>query len=294
MITDTAEARKDRVHGANDMLVQLQAATRTYTLGGKCVEAVCDVDLALQPGALVSIVGPSGSGKSTLLHLLGGLDKPTSGSVVVAGKDLSRLDDKELATFRLRSVGFVFQSFNLLPAMSAWENVAIPKLLAGGRLRRAKARAIELLNLVDMGDRAAHRPKELSGGEMQRVAIARALMMNPRIILADEPTGNLDTKKGCAVVELLQSVAYEHGDSSNARLVVIVTHDLSLAEGADRIISIRDGHVLHDRPGAVLGPNHFRHQDGCAGGTYSDTSTPGTNSRHIKQGLGVVSTAQPT
>jgi len=257
-------------------LVQLQAATRTYTLGGKDVEAVCDVDLALQPGELVSIVGPSGSGKSTLLHLLGGLDKPTSGSVVVAGKDLSRLDDKELATFRLRSVGFVFQSFNLLPAMSAWENVAIPKLLAGARLRRAKPRAIELLNLVGMGSRAAHRPKELSGGEMQRVAIARALMMNPRIVLADEPTGNLDTKTGCAIVDLLRSVAYEHGDSSNARLVVIVTHDLSLAEGADRIISIRDGHVLHDHPGALLGTKHFHHQDGGADDTCPDTATPGT------------------
>jgi putative ABC transport system ATP-binding protein len=160
--------------------------------------------------------------------------------------------------------------------MSAWENVAIPRLLAGARLRQAKPRAIELLNLVGMGSRVAHRPKELSGGEMQRVAIARALMMNPRIILADEPTGNLDTKTGCAIIDLLQSVAYEPGDSSNALLVVIVTHDLSLAEGADRIISIRDGHVLHDRPGAVLGPNHFRHQDGGAGDTYSDISTPGT------------------
>jgi putative ABC transport system ATP-binding protein len=255
-------------------LVELQAATRTYTLGGKAVEAVCDVDLVLEPGTFVSIVGPSGSGKSTLLHLLGGLDKPTSGSVAVAGKTLARLDDNELATFRLRSVGFVFQSFNLLPAMSAWENVAIPRLLAGGRLRKAKPRAIELLNLVGMGSRAAHRPKELSGGEMQRVAIARALMMDPRIVLADEPTGNLDTKTGCAIVDLLRSVAYEQGDSSTARLVVIVTHDLSLAEGADQIISIRDGHVMHDRPGAELEPNHSRHQDGAADG--SDTSTPGT------------------
>jgi putative ABC transport system ATP-binding protein len=250
MSRDTAEARKDRVHGANDTLVELQAATRTYTLGGDDVEAICGVDLALQPDALVSIVGPSGSGKSTLLHLLGGLDQPTSGSVTVAGKDLSRLGDNELATFRLRSVGFVFQSFNLLPAMSAWENVAIPQLLAGGRLRRAKARAIELLNLVGMGSRATHRPKELSGGEMQRVAIARALMMNPRIILADEPTGNLDTKTGSAIIDLLRSVAYEHGNSQDARLVVIVTHDLELAAVADRIISIRDGHVLGDRPGA--------------------------------------------
>jgi putative ABC transport system ATP-binding protein len=250
MTGNVAEARKDHVHGTNDTLVELQAATRTYKLGGNDVEAICAVDLALQPDAFVSIVGPSGSGKSTLLHLIGGLDQPTSGSVVVAGKDLSRLGDNELATFRLRSVGFVFQSFNLLPAMSAWENVAIPKLLAGGRLRRAKARAIELLDLVDMGSRATHRPKELSGGEMQRVAIARALMMNPRIILADEPTGNLDTKTGSAIIELLRSVAYENGNSQNARLVVIVTHDLELAAIADRMISIRDGHVLQDRPGA--------------------------------------------
>jgi putative ABC transport system ATP-binding protein len=250
MIRDTVGARKDRVNGANDTLVELRSTTRTYTLGGRAVEAVCDVDLALQAGAFVSIVGPSGSGKSTLLHLLGGLDKPTSGSVVVAQKNLSRLGDNALATFRLRSVGFVFQSFNLLPAMSAWENVAIPRLLAGGRLRKARPRAIELLDSVGMGSRAAHRPKELSGGEMQRVAIARALMMNPRIILADEPTGNLDTKTGCAIVELLQSVAYEHGDSNNGRLVVIVTHDLGLAEEADRVISIRDGRVMHDRHGA--------------------------------------------
>lgn len=165
-------------------LVELQAATRTYSLGGEAVDAVYDVDLALQPGTFVSIVGPSGAGKSTLLHLVGGLDKPNSGSVVVAGKNLSRLDDNELAAFRLKSVGFVFQSFNLLPAMSAWENVAIPRLLAGERLRQAKPRAIELLNLVGMGSRVAHRPKELSGGEMQRVAIARALMMDPRIVLA--------------------------------------------------------------------------------------------------------------
>jgi putative ABC transport system ATP-binding protein len=250
MIMRTAEADQDRVHGANDTLVQLQAATRTYTLGGKDVEAVSDVDLALQSDAFVAIVGPSGSGKSTLLHLLGGLDQPTSGSVVVAGKDLSKLDDNQLATFRLRTVGFVFQSFNLLPAMSAWENVAIPKLLAGGKLRRAKARAVELLDLVDMGSRATHRPKELSGGEMQRVAIARALMMDPRIVLADEPTGNLDTKTGSAIIDLLRSVAYELGNSENARLVVIVTHDLDLAAAADRTISIRDGHVLDDRHGA--------------------------------------------
>jgi putative ABC transport system ATP-binding protein len=235
-------------------LVELQAATRIYTLGGKAVEAVCNVDLALQPGAFVSIVGPSGAGKSTLLHLLGGLDKPTSGSVVVAGKNLSKLDDNELAAFRLSSVGFVFQSFNLLPAMSAWENVAIPRLLAGERLRQAKSRAIELLNLVGMGSRVAHRPKELSGGEMQRVAIARALMMDPRIVLADEPTGNLDTKTGRTIVDSLRSVAYDSGDANNARLVVIVTHDLTVAEETDRIISLLDGRVVHDRPGAVLDP----------------------------------------
>lgn len=227
-------------------LVELQDATRTYSFGDEPVAAICNVDLALQPNTFVSIVGPSGAGKSTLLNLVGGLDKPTSGSVVVVGKNLSKLDDNELADFRLRSVGIVFQSFNLLPAMSAWENVAIPRLLGGERLAQAKSRAIDLLQLVGMGPRAAHRPKELSGGEMQRVAIARALMMDPRVVLADEPTGNLDTKTGRAIVDLLRSVAYESSKPTNARLVMMVTHDLSMAERTDRIISLLDGRIVHD------------------------------------------------
>jgi putative ABC transport system ATP-binding protein len=227
-------------------LVELQDASRTYSLAGEPVSAICNVDLAFQPNTFVSIVGPSGAGKSTLLHLVGGLDKPTSGSVVVVGKNLSKLDDNELADFRLRSVGIVFQSFNLLPAMSAWENVAIPRLLAGERLAQAKSRAIELLQLVGMGPRLAHRPKELSGGEMQRVAIARALMMDPRVVLADEPTGNLDTRTGRAIVDLLRSVAYEPSEPTNARLVMMVTHDLSMAARTDRIITLEDGRITHD------------------------------------------------
>lgn len=275
-------------------LVELQAATRTYLLGGQAVDAVCNVDLTLQPGTFVSIVGPSGAGKSTLLHLVGGLDKPTSGSVVVADKNLSRLDDNELAAFRLRSVGFVFQSFNLLPAMSAWENVAIPRLLAGERLRQAKPRAIELLNSVGMGSRVAHRPKELSGGEMQRVAIARALMMDPRIVLADEPTGNLDTKTGRAIVDLLRSVAYEQGDASNARLVVVVTHDLSMAEGADRIISLLDGRVVQDRPGTAPGPQPLSPPERLRGRDLFRYIYAWYNSRRIQHDLGVLATAQHT
>lgn len=273
-------------------LVELQAATRTYSLGGEAVDAVYDVDLALQPGTFVSIVGPSGAGKSTLLHLVGGLDKPNSGSVVVAGKNLSRLDDNELAAFRLKSVGFVFQSFNLLPAMSAWENVAIPRLLAGERLRQAKPRAIELLNLVGMGSRVAHRPKELSGGEMQRVAIARALMMDPRIILADEPTGNLDTKTGRAIVDLLRSVAHEQGDASDARLVVVVTHDLSVAEETDHVISLLDGRVVRDRPAAVPGPQPLSPRRRLRGSRLLQYITAWYSSRRIQQSLGVLLTVQ--
>ena len=227
-------------------VVELKRTSRTYVLGGEPVPAMRDVDLTFEAGTLVSITGPSGAGKSTLLHLVAGLDKATSGSVIVAGSNLAELREDKLADFRLKSIGMVFQSFNLLPAMSAWQNVAIPRLLAGGRLSQAKARATELLDLVGLGSRAAHRPKELSGGQMQRVAIARALMMNPRIILADEPTGNLDSHAGSAILELLRSVALESFDGSDRRLVVMVTHDRLAAERSDRIVSMLDGRVVAD------------------------------------------------
>ena len=162
-------------------------------------------------GEFVFVVGPSGSGKSTLLHLLGALDRPDCGSIRFQSKEISDLDDYERSEFRRCSVGFVFQFFNLLPTMTAWENVAVPMLLEGARMSKVKPRAMELLSLVDLADRAEHRPSELSGGQMQRVAVARALMMDPPLVLADEPTGNLDTKTGAAIMALLNDVAHQQG-----------------------------------------------------------------------------------
>ena len=175
------------------------------------------------------------------MHLLGALDRPDSGSIRFQGNEIGTLDDDKQSEFRRHSVGFVFQFFNLLPTMAAWENVAIPKLLDGARMARVKSRALELLALVDLADRAEHRPSELSGGQMQRVAVARALMMDPPLILADEPTGNLDTKTGGAIMALLADIAHQHG-----RSVVMVTHNLDAASATDRVITLTDGRVGSD------------------------------------------------
>ena len=173
-------------------------------------------------GQFVSVVGPSGAGKSTLLHLLGALDSPDSGSITFDGEEIGRLSDEQQSEFRHHRVGFVFQFFNLLPTLSAWENVAVPKLLDGVRLGKAKPDAVRLLERVGLGNRTEHRPSEMSGGQMQRVAVARALMMDPPLILADEPTGNLDSTTGASILALLAEVAHEEGRS---RLVVMVTHN---------------------------------------------------------------------
>ena len=199
------------------------------------------ITLAFSGGEFVSVVGPSGSGKSTLLHLLGALDRPDCGSIRFQSKEISDLDDYERSEFRRCSVGFVFQFFNLLPTMTAWENVAVPMLLEGARMSKVKPRAMELLSLVDLADRAEHRPSELSGGQMQRVAVARALMMDPPLVLADEPTGNLDTKTGAAIMALLNDVAHQQG-----RSVVMVTHNLEAASSTDRVITLTDGRIGSD------------------------------------------------
>ncbi|WP_050063392.1 ABC transporter ATP-binding protein [Rhodococcus sp. RD6.2] len=230
------------------MTVELSDVVREYRIGGGLVRALDGVSLTLGAGEFVSVVGPSGAGKSTLLHLLGALDSPDSGSIRFQGKEIGTLDDGQQSDFRLRRVGFVFQFFNLIPTMSAWENVAVPRLLAGVRLGRAKADAIALLDRVGLGDRADHRPSEMSGGQMQRVALARALIMDPTLILADEPTGNLDSVTGAAVMELLADVAHEPGRD---RTVVMVTHNLDAAESTDRVVTIRDGRVGSDRPATV-------------------------------------------
>ncbi len=222
-------------------LLELTDVSKTYRIGGQTVRALDGISLALAGGNFVSVVGPSGSGKSTLLHLVGALDRPDSGSIRFRGKEIGDLDDDAQSEFRRCSVGFIFQFFNLLPAMAAWENVAVPKLLEGARMSKLKSRALELLALVDLVDRAEHRPSELSGGQMQRVAVARALMMDPPLILADEPTGNLDTKTGAAIMELLNDIAHQQG-----RSVVMVTHNLSAASLTDRVITLTDGRVGSD------------------------------------------------
>lgn len=220
-------------------LVKAVDLVREYQMGDQLVRALDGLDLTLDGGQFASVVGPSGAGKSTLLHVLGALDAPTSGTISVDGVDLGSLDDKQASAFRRHRVGFVFQFFNLVPTMSAWENVALPRLLDSQSLRKAKPRAVELLERVGLGARVDHRPSELSGGQMQRVAIARSLIMDPTILLADEPTGNLDSKTGDSVLELLSEVAH---DTPN-RLVVMVTHDPHAASVADTTITVRDGKI---------------------------------------------------
>lgn len=225
------------------MTVELCNVVREYRVGGQTVRALDGVSLRLADEQFVSVVGPSGAGKSTLLHLLGALDSPDSGSIAFDGEEIARLSDEQQSRFRHRRVGFIFQFFNLLPTLSAWENVAIPKLLDGVRLGSAKPDAIRLLDGVGLGNRAQHRPAELSGGQMQRVAVARALMMNPPLILADEPTGNLDSATGASILALLAEVAHEEGEG---RLVVMVTHNADAAAATDRVITLQDGRVGSD------------------------------------------------
>ncbi|WP_040780875.1 ABC transporter ATP-binding protein [Nocardia pneumoniae] len=218
-------------------VLELSGVTKEYRVGGQTVRALDEVGLHIEAGEFTSIIGPSGSGKSTLLHLLGALDSPDAGSIRFRGEEIGALDEEQQSRFRRHQVGFVFQFFNLLPTLSAWENVAIPKLLDGTGLRKAKPRALELLDLVGLAERAEHRPAELSGGQMQRVAVARALIMNPPLILADEPTGNLDSKTGAAILELLGEIA----GSGNS--VVMVTHDMGAVTYCDRVITLRDGRI---------------------------------------------------
>ncbi|MDR7168633.1 putative ABC transport system ATP-binding protein [Nocardia kruczakiae] len=221
-------------------MLELTDVVKEYRVGEQRVRALDTISLRIEAGEFTSIIGPSGSGKSTLLHLLGALDSPDSGSITFRGEEIGSLDDNRQSEFRRHRVGFVFQFFNLLPTLSAWENVAVPKLLDGTGLRKAKPRALELLDRVGLADRAEHRPAELSGGQMQRVAVARALIMDPPLILADEPTGNLDSKTGASILELL-------GDISGAgNSVVMVTHDMGAVEYCDRVITLRDGRIGSD------------------------------------------------
>ncbi|WP_433603391.1 ABC transporter ATP-binding protein [Nocardia sp. CA-135953] len=222
---------------SDQAMLELTDITKEYRVGDQAVRALDGISLRIESGEFTSIIGPSGSGKSTLLHLLGALDTPDSGSIRFRGAEIGGLDDERQSEFRRHRVGFIFQFFNLLPTLTAWENVAIPKLLDGTGLRKAKPRALELLDLVGLSERATHRPAELSGGQMQRVAVARALIMDPPLILADEPTGNLDSKTGASILKLLGNIA------GNGNSVVMVTHDMGAVEYCDRVITLRDGQI---------------------------------------------------
>jgi len=221
-------------------MIELQNVSRTYGQGANQVPAVRDVSLVIEAGTFVTLVGASGSGKSTLLNLIGTLDTPSSGRVLLDGADLSTLDDDARTRFRRDKIGFVFQSFNLLPTLSAIENVMLPSELAGDSGKKTRERATMLLERMGLGARLEHRQDELSGGEAQRVAIARALMRDPPILLADEPTGNLDSASGKAVLELLR------GEVGARRTILLVTHDAGVAERGERVLTMADGRLASD------------------------------------------------
>jgi putative ABC transport system ATP-binding protein len=218
-------------------IIETEGLTRTYHLGSTEVQALRGVDLQVAPGEFVALTGTSGSGKSTLMHLLGCLDTPTAGTYRLEGRDVSGLSHDERARVRSTRIGFVFQSFNLLPRLSAVDNVALP-LLYQGRIPDAKRRAATALVQVGLAHRAGHRPTELSGGERQRVAIARALIAEPALILADEPTGNLDSKTGQEILDLLEAL------HASGRTLLLVTHDAGVAARASRVVHMQDGQIM--------------------------------------------------
>jgi len=220
-------------------VIELRSVHRAFEEDEARVDALQGIDLTIARGEFVSIIGPSGSGKSTLLNVMGALDQPTSGEVLLSGRSLASCSRTELARLRSETIGFVFQAFNLVPGISAAENIALPAVLARKRPSEYRQEVDRLLDLVDLADKADRLPGRLSGGEQQRVAFARALIMDPPILLADEPTGNLDSKAGGAIVELLEA-SHDAG-----RTVVLVTHDMRLASHAERIIHLKDGEITN-------------------------------------------------
>jgi len=219
-----------------------RALTKRYGEGDVAVDALRGVDVAFAPGSFTAIMGPSGSGKSTLMHILAGLDQPTGGSVEIAGTELAALGDQQLTLLRRSKVGFIFQSYNLLPVLTAEENVLLPLRIAGERADPAWFET--LIETVGLGDRRTHRPSELSGGQQQRVAVARALITRPAVVFADEPTGNLDSASGRDVLDLLRRAVDEFGQT-----IVMVTHDAAAAASADRVMFLADGSVVDEQPG---------------------------------------------
>jgi putative ABC transport system ATP-binding protein len=233
--------KKKNNGSSNGHIIEMLGITKVYDTGKIKVEALRGIDLVVDKGEFVAVVGPSGSGKSTLLNLVGCLDTPTAGSYMLGGEAVAGLDRDQLADVRNRRVGFVFQNFNLLPQLTALENVEMPMLFGGISRRERRKRALDPLERVGLADRVQHKPTELSGGQMQRVAIARALAMEPDIVLADEPTGNLDTGSGTDVMSLMEELW------AQGRTLVVVTHDKTLAQRAGRVVEIRDGLVVTDQ-----------------------------------------------
>ena len=227
-------------------VLEAKEIRKKYKLGKHTVDALAGVDFQVEKGEFVAIMGPSGSGKSTLLHLLGGLDSPSEGNIILAEQSLAKLSERKATLVRRHNVGFVFQFFNLLPTLNAEENILLPVIIDGKNPKKYKDRLNSLLDLIGLQDRRHHKPDQLSGGEQQRVAIARSLITEPAILLADEPTGNLDSKTGTAIMELLRRSCLELQQT-----VIVVTHDPKAAAYADRVIFLRDGLIVQDyKPGS--------------------------------------------
>jgi len=219
-------------------MIKLEKVNKVYELGGEKIYALDNVSLEINPGEFVAVMGPSGSGKSTLANVIGGLDSPDSGRIIVGDQEITKIRDKALSVYRNKKVGFVFQTFNLHSGYTALENVMIPLVFSGMRSGKRKKKAQECLRAVGLDDRMKHKPGQLSGGQRQRVSIARALANDPEIIIADEPTGNLDTKKGGEIIDLLKKLNQEKGV-----ILIAITHDSEIARQAGRIINIKDGRV---------------------------------------------------
>ena len=227
-------------------MIRLDGISRSYDVGGEAVHALVDVTEVIESGEYLAIMGPSGSGKSTLLHVLGCLDRPDRGSYELDGRDVSKLDETELSLVRRHTIGFVFQFFHLVPRLSARENVELPMLFAGIPPAERRARALARLTAVGLEPRAQHRPNQLSGGERQRVALARATVLEPKLLLADEPTGNLDTTSGRHVLELLEQM------NAQGLTLIVVTHDPAVARRARRVMVLKDGRVVYRGPGSRI------------------------------------------
>ena len=237
-MTQSAVLEQPAAGAARAEIVRTDKVVKEYRMGEECLRVLKGIDLVIYKGEYISIMGPSGSGKSTLFNAIGGLDQPTSGKVFIDGVDISKLDPKEMAWIRCRKIGYIFQTFNLVPVMTALENVMIPMIFGGFSREEAVTKATEILNRVDLGHRLHNKPGQLSGGQQQRVAIARAFANDPAIILADEPTGNLDTNTGKQIINLLKEMNTERQVT-----VIAATHDFKMLDVSDRIVWISDGNI---------------------------------------------------